>query len=380
MAKIGIIAQSIDQSRLLLAQALKNQQHEVIFITSADPENSLENSFQCLSFFKKWNALEAANFFSKTWTQLPDILHFTFGESSSDIPHTGHISLAQLSRAIPGKVVVTSFLGKLPQKKLSQVLVYQSDIVTTATREDLMFMKRSHWLNSFSESEILPPLYPYLNTKEETHSDTDLNELCQNILPYAFFPTRPTWKGTLSHSCNVLINDRRIYPSRWLKKWFAHRTEAFLKPDKVFYTGFRFDSDSALKKQHEILKAAIQKARVVVTAFQEMPMTQLQRIHQIAVKYKVPVIATSHQTEIVPGLCIHQRNGYIANSLEDLEKLLLSFGSSRELAIDDLRLEHPKFELGEWNLGDAAMNELSRLYLKARSKKLLPRQGQAWVK
>jgi hypothetical protein len=372
MAKIGIVTRSVDPLRLQLALALKSQQHEIIFITSQKDSNETENTFQSLRFFNDWSLPEATQFFLKTWNSLPEILHFTFGESSKDLPHSGHCWLAQLTRAIPGKVIATSFFGPVEKGVMAKILTLQSDIVTASTRESLMLLKRKKWMNSYCETEVLPPLYTYFkadNKKQSPHPE--LIHLCQQISPFAFFPQWPKIPQgqVLHHQMFILVHEKRSQ----MKALRNRKSSPFFDPEKAFFTGLSFDSASDLELQHHFLKTAISKARFVVTAFQDIPLTLLQRIHQIATKYQVPVVATPLQTEMLPGLCIDRRNGFLVRTPQDLEKILLK-------PIDDGLLENPIFETGSHHLSDHSVNELSRLYLKARSKKLLPRRGQEWVK
>lgn len=389
MAKIGIVTHIVDHSRIQLALALQTQQHEVFFITDKLSPTESENEttpFQSLRYFQNWSIAEASYFFFKSLSSWPDILYFTFGESDTESANRGQVALAHLTKALPGKIVATSFFGKIRKRRLNSALIRASDVFTAATREDLMMSKRKGWISPFGESEVLPPIYPYFNTSEvETTNTEELEKLCKELTPYVFFPS-PDLQLPLKeihHSSHILIHGLR--PSRHQFPWQAQRTK-FSKPEWVFYTGFPTGQGSKkqLLENHYQLKMAIKNARWVVTAFQDISLSSLQRIHQIATKYQIPVIASPQQTELVPGLCIHQRNGWIVRTPEDLEKWLLKIDSSstntQQLSVDDSLLENPKFEMGNWNFGDTSLNELNRLFTKARSRKLLPSRGREWVR
>lgn len=339
MAKIALLSKKLNAQSLGLAQALKFHRHEVILITSAS-ENVPDNlGYQVLTYFKSWSALEAIKFFPRILGQAPEVWHFVFSDLDVEKPTPAHWVLSQLARALPGRVVAASFYDSLfsMKRRQAQPFLRNCDIVTTATRENLMYLKRSSWLSKFCETEVLPPFVTENGGSEEILIDQDLTQLIAASRPYLVLPSQKLpdldWELVLGKVKLLVMGDR---PERALPG--------------VYYVGHNL----TYQQLSEILKGSLG----FLTAFDDFSVVELLRFQRLCAATKTPVIASARQSEALPGFCIHKRNGFQLTNIEALYQLLLENPG--------LDLQSPLFESIKTDLTDSALNELNRLYAKVR--------------
>ncbi len=342
MAKIALLSRTLSPQVLGLAQALKNHHHEIILITSADEAVPDDLGFQVLTYFKKWSAVEALKFFPRLLGQAPEVWHFVFSDMDTEKPSPAHWVLSNLVRALPGRVVAASFYDSLLQvPALTTVPLLKScDIVTTATRENLMYLKRKSWLNKYCETEVLPPFFQSAQETEASDLDQDLSSLIHSAQPYLVVPTEKLpdldWEMILN-KVNLIVCGPR--PPR--------------SPEGVYYVGSHLPE----YQFSEILR----NSRGLLTAFEDLSVVELLNFHRLHSQTETIVLAHPRQTEALPGFCIPKRNGFLIHTLSQLNQLLLDN--------PNLEVTTPRFESLRTDLADSALNELNRLYSKVRHQK-----------
>ena len=209
MAKIALLSKKFSPQLLSLAQSLKSHHHDVTLITSQSENIPDDVGFPVLTFFKKWTAFEALQFFPRILMQAPDVWHFVFADSEAEKPSGAHWILAQLAKALPGRVVAASFYDSLYSLSPQRIapFVKSCDIVTAASRESLMYLKRKNWLSKFAETEVLPP-FMLQSSMEEEMVDQELDQLLKAASPYLVIASErlpDVDLSTLTGSVQVLV-------------------------------------------------------------------------------------------------------------------------------------------------------------------------------
>lgn len=342
MAKIALLTKKLTPEALGLAQALQFHRHEVLMITSHTETVPDGLGYQVLTYFKTWSAVEALKFFPRMLGHNPEVWHFVFADQEQEYPTAAHWVLANLARALPGRVVAASFYDSLfhtPARK-ALPLLKSCDIVTTATRENLMYIKRKAWLNKFAETEVLPPFLPASMENESEVMDQDLQQLIRAAQPYLLIPSETLpdqdWELILN-KVNLIVCGARPLKSL----------------NGIYYVGANLSPGQFA----ELLK----KSRGLITAFEDLSVVELLKYHKVCSKTETVTLAHPRQTEALPGFCVPKRNGFLISSMSDLNRLLHE--NPR------LEVQTPKFEFVRSDLADSALNELNRLYSKVRHSK-----------
>ncbi len=344
MAQIALITQTLTAQALGLAQALQFHRHDVKVITSANQEVPNDLGFPVLTYFKSWSALEALKFFPRLLGEAPEIWHFVYSDREKDQPMPAHWLLAQMARALPRRVVVASFYETLLHiSKWRMIpLLKCCDIVTTVTRESLMYLKRRGWLNKFCETEVLPPFFHSSSEVGSVAMDSDLKQLLKTAKPYLVLPSEKLpgvdWGQVLGQAHILVCGQRPAF----------QKTNQILS--KVYYIGHSL-SDSQMA-------AVLENSLGLVTAFEDFSFIELLRFHRLCQDTETPVIANWRQTEALPGYAVENRNGFVLNQISQLRHLLLENPG--------LQLHSPWFEAARSDLADSALNELNRLYSKVQ--------------
>lgn len=340
MAKIALLTQKLTPEALGLARALKFHRHDIILITSANEIVPDGLDYQILTYFKSWSAFEALKFFPRILGQAPEVWHFVFSKAGSERPTPAHWILAQLVRALPGRVVAASFYDSLFEISKARLMPFlkSCDIVTTATRENLMYLKRKSLLQRHCETEVLPPfVIPTANDNEQI-VDEDLCQLIDAASPYLLLPSEhlPSdldWTSILGKVQLLVCGSR---PER--------------SPEGVFYIGRQMPTGHF----QEILSRSLG----LLMAFEDLSVVEMLNFQRMASQSKTPILATARQAEALPGLCVNKRNGFLIQDLSQLYQLLQDNPK--------LDLHAPLFESVKTDLADSALNELNRLYSKVR--------------
>jgi hypothetical protein len=354
MAKVALFTQSLGPEFLSFAKALQCQRHEVMVITSKNIVPPPQFPYQTLTYFQRWSLLEALRLFPRLLSHAPLIWHFVFSDLRQEKMSPAYGLLAQLARAIPGRVIATSLFATPTEAKRRQLrsLLKACDIVTTGSRESLMYLKRQKLLSDFCQTEVLPPLQSLdeeaLTNKGEEH-DEDMEKLALSAKPYLVVPNSDFhrdgihWSELSAKISLVFLADRPTLS-------FGQT----LPPSNVYFAGSHLPpADVAY---------LLSESSGLFTAFADLSEIELMRFHELCSLSRTPTLATPRQAEALPGFCVAKRNGWI------LEKGVQSF---RQLALDnpDLRLNQPQYERRTYELADSALNELNRLYAKVHHAK-----------
>jgi len=339
MAKIALLTQKLTPEALGLARALKFHRHDILLITSAMETVPDDLGFQVLTYFKSWSAFEALRFFPRILGQAPEVWHFVFADAAFEKPTPAHWILAQLARALPGRVVAASFYDSLFEMSVTRLLPFlkSCDIVTTATRENLMFIKRKSMLHRHCETEVLPPFITSSSPDFEQIVDQDLQQLIEAASPFLVIPSEhlpaQDWSQILNKVQLIVCGPR---PER--------------SADGVFYIG------RSLIPGH--FQEILGRSLGLLTAFDDLSVVEMLNLQRMSTQTRTPILANARQAEALPGLCVHKRNGFLIQDLSQLNQLL----------IDNPKLEvtAPLFESVKTDLADSALNELNRLYSKVR--------------
>jgi hypothetical protein len=339
MAKIALLTQKLSPEALGLARALKFHRHEILLITSAMETVPDGLDFQVLTYFKSWSAFEALRFFPRILGQAPEIWHFVFGDTEMERPTPAHWVLAQLAKALPGRVVATSFYDSLFELSAPRLipLLKSSDIVTTATRENLMFVKRKSWLNRYCETEVLPPFVIPNSQPQEDILDQDLRQLVDAAAPYLLVPSehlpKQDWSRILNKVQLIVCGQRPEH-----------------SPEGIFYIGHDLPPGT--------FKEILDQSLGLLTTFDDFSVVELLNFQRLCADTRTPILANSRQAEALPGLCVHKRNGFLVQDISQLNQLLMDNPK--------LDIASPLFEAVKTDLADSALNELNRLYSKVR--------------
>lgn len=356
MAKIALISSQLTPQTLGLAQSLQFHRHEVLIITSFGEPVPDGLNLQVLRYFKSWSAFEAIKFFPHLLGHAPDVWHFVFASQTQhqNLPKTGHWVLAQAAKALPRRVVAVSFYESLFEVAARKVIpmLKVADIVTTATREQLMFIKRRSWLKSYCETEVLPPFVLNSNSPSKEAIDQDLVKLMNSMQPYLVIPSErlpsklsedPQFESFLKSKNLIICGSRQTmrFKTLGLKN----------SPSQVAFVGSNL-SDATL---HRLLE----KSQGLLTAFDHFSAVELLNFHRVCQQTHTPILATARQAEALPGMCVHGKNGFIIdNGLRSLVQLL----------DNNPQLSTPadQYHSISSDLTDSALNELNRLYSKVQ--------------
>jgi hypothetical protein len=358
MAKIALITQKLTPEFLGFAKALHFHRHEVMIITGQDSSVPEGLQFETLTYFRKWSALEALRLFPRLLSHSPTVWHFVFSDLSEEKFRPAQWALAQLARAIPGRVVAGSLFDtpfEIPRWKL-RPLLKACDIVTAGSRESLMYLKRQNLLKNFCQTEVLPPL---LSVNEEPAGgghDQDLEKLAQSLKPFLVVPNSRLsssieWAEIAAKISLVFLGSR---PQNFLGK--------AILPSDVYFVGSHLSSAD--------LSYLLSKSSGLLAAFDDLSEVELMRFHNLCSATRTPTLANSRQAEALPGFCVTKKNGWV------LEKGVQSF---RQLLFDnpELRLAQPDYERRAYEVADSTLNELNRLYSKVQHLKSNPNHRHA---
>lgn len=335
MAKVALITEQVTPLVETLAKALQFQKQDVVIVTSREAARKLSGEFSVLAPFRKWNAFEAVRSLPALLSQNFDVWHFLFPSVDSQ-PLAAHWILGACARGLQQKVIAGSFsdpqnLRGWRQGKFPAML----DLALFPNRSFLMQAKREKSLGPHTLAEVLPPL-EVPGEQESPKIREEVGRLLKGLGPYLVLPdlqNGPAWLENSPLDIVVL----KPHPRKGSKH------------PHVFYTGELHPAERDL---------IIENARAICLLFGEYSTLELQRFHQWSERFRRPLIVNRYQTEVWPGLCWHERSGWV---LEDGDDPL------RDLLIRNPQLNLPGgFEnFSHRELVDSTLNELLRLYQRS---------------
>lgn len=333
MAKIAIISEFADNTTWSLAESLHFQKQEILLVTSRDQTIDRVPTFEIMTPFRKWNALEALKVFPRLLQWNPDVVHFVFSQSRSKI-HFAHWLLGSAVSALPGKAMAVSSFSELnlASRKEIQFLKF-SRLMTFGTRKHLMKIKRA--MSNPPLSEVLPP-FELPSMMEQSRIRPEIETLVKKLKPFVVFPQRP--------------NTFEI-PTALRQAGFETLTitEDFKFNAPYFSTG-------ALSQVE--LNYIVESSKALWLAGMDLSANELRKFQELCQTYQKPIFVTPEQNETLPGLCWHQKSGWILD--QGLATLKNVFLTNPNLEISG------RFQsISPTEILDSTLNELLRLYSRA---------------
>lgn len=341
MAKIALISRTLNPQVLSLAQALHHQGQEIQLITSKE-QGRIENfEFSILAYFKKWSALEFIWFLPRFLKNSPEIFHFIF-EESHEAPSVAHVLLLRLAETL-GKVRVSS-LGeiKINSKKWQQSRFLKTcQAISVPSREKLMFLKRQDLIEAHAICEVVLPL------TESCHWSSAEQQLDHEQIrkwgPFILIPALPDYQHV---------------------ELFAEICASALRPVFIGERSARLFADIRCTcvppLAPESLRKVLTSCRAICLASHAYSVSELMLWQSYAEEYSLPLLVHRRQTEALPGLCLHEKNGFIIDNLgEDLRRII---SQNPNLYLSG----YQKRDASQITL-DQSLNQLNRLYIQALS-------------
>jgi hypothetical protein len=332
MAKVALICRTFDEPVKTLARSLHEQGQEVVVLTSQDETTPEDFSGVFLISFKSWSAIEGAKMIPSLMQYRFETLHFVFANELDNITPAHWILWAWLSRQPQISVVASSFEAGHFKNWGDLFFLRQMHSLTFSTRADLMRIKRSLKPKPQQILEVIPPLRSHSLTTQELN-DPDLQHFISRLGFYIVMPTLPSMDL-------VEKMRRRGFSILSMTKSKRKNRKHFEMPDT---------SESTLC-------ASIAGCKALFLADSDLSMVEMQRLNALAQYYKRAMIVDHDQTEALPGLCQHKKNGWI-------------IGPQHCATVDDLLNENQHLSLA-WTAPsssavsdvDASANLLIRLY------------------
>ncbi len=349
MAKIALITRKITPQVLALARGLLSQRHEIQVITSYRTEFNIESesalNIEILAYFKKWNWLETIRLIPRILQRPPDIFHFIF-ENNEDRAQTAHQILSQLALRLRRSTVVTVGNSAVDSKSWHKSSFLNScQALIAPSREKLMYLKRQGLIDKHVKTEVILPLPIHEVALVESSSEQKtIYDQCQKWKPYILVPSQPRKK--------IVDQLVELVQGTGLKLIFIGS-----RSERVF-ADLRF---TCLANPSSIeLETLTQHAKAVMLATHEYEPAELMQWQKVCSKYQTPILALRRQVEIVPGLCQHEKNGFVLDHLaEDFRRIL---ATNPKLQIQNyLRRSDLLTPL------DQSLNNINRLYVSAMS-------------
>lgn len=337
MARIALIAEELNSISLAFGLSLQQQMQDVLFLTAANPQFSQVPQFPIMTPFRHWNFFEGLRVLPQVTAWNPDIWHFLF-TSENFTTKSAHWVMASFASALPGKTLAVSFFSNNQIKTMTdRAFLRFFDLRTFGSRSHLMRVQRQTSLTFKGINEILPPL-EHADPTEVQRVRPEIEKLQENLTPFVLMPDPPSPQF-----------DPGLFRNRGMEVLLL--SDRFKSRSAFYYTG------SLSWAEREFL---MRKSRALVLVGCDLSVIELRRYHELAERTETPLVVSQHQNDLLPGLCLHQKSGWILDQgLAGLPNLLDS---------------NPKLELAKefagvsrHELTDSTLNELLRMYRRAFS-------------
>lgn len=335
MSRIVLIADELNSVSLGFAKSLLQQSHDILLLSSVRKTFDQVPEFPILTPFNRWSLFEGARVLPQLAHWNPDVWHFLFTTDRSQ-PRPAHWLLAAFANTQLEKTLVASFFSNNQLKSTVDLAFLRwFDLRTFGTRSHLMRVKRRLALPAKSLDEVLPPIEE-VKTRDALRIRPEIERLTETLTPYILIPDPP--------------------PSGLMPQWLHSRGyEGLLLSDRFKSRSPFFHSGPTSAMEREFL---LKKSRAFYLADSDLSVIELRRFHELAETTKTPLIVSRYQNEILPGLCWHQKSGWV---LESGSKSFLSLLNENV----QLRLPEGFVGLSRHELTDSTLNELTRLYGRA---------------
>ena len=335
MARILLITEELNSVVWTFAKSLHEQRQDILVVTSKNCDLAEVPPFEIWSPFQKWSAIEASRLVPKMLSWNPDIVHFFFTHEE-ERPRAAHWILSAVVSSLPGKTLAASYFAEGSVRSFTdRAFLRMFDMNTFGTRSQLMRIKRQKSLAPKTVAEVLPPLEDYV-LKTDQSIRPNLTKLIRTLGPYVLIPEAPP------ANFDEILLAHHGFETLVLGENQRRRTKTYstgsLNPNE---RDFVFKNASAL-----------------ILAECDLSVLELRRYHEISEKTGLPLVVTSYQNEILPGLCRNCRSGWVLErGLTGLEKVLEENPGLK------LNVEYSAYSGHE--LMDNTLNELLRLYQRA---------------
>ncbi|MEN0060061.1 MAG: hypothetical protein AAGB31_14570 [Bdellovibrio sp.] len=366
MAKIILVSQHVNATSWQLAQALRSQQHEVVFLTSYGENPPDTNGIEFMGYFKSWSFMEGLRITPGLFGLQPQVLHLLLDE---DRMNQAQVILATFAKTHPTCVLSTSLLNirrGLKRRNPVRYLIEQSDIITCPTVETLGQLRGLNIRSPKQGRSILPPVLDLKSSSPLTHYHEEMEPFFQHLAqtPYIVVPFReasfnPQKESfirlrTLAQKYKVIlwgsyshwsVRERKKFAT-WLQEYNCHQNWAL--------TGLLPSGTS-----HHLLE----NSTALFLAGQNFSPVEMTEYYLKAIQSHVNLILDSKQSSVHADLWKNGVNCWILNS-HQLQKELIKL-----LARPHLRLPESLSEqlAQDRHLIDSSLNELNRLYNRALS-------------
>lgn len=369
MAKVILVAETLNSTSWQLALALKSQQHEVTFLThqSEAPDNS--QGIEIMAYFKKWTWWEALKIIPALFGLQPQVLHILL---ERDRMNSAMMFLASYAKGHPTCILTTSLMHiqkGLTRQNPVRYLVEESDIVTGSSVEIMAHLRGLKVRSKNQGRAILPPM---LNLSDDLrdHSSSlasDEGELLKilNSTPYVVLPywesefqAQSEWARRfliLARSYHVVLLGSQKHWSLSNRRLFAEWTDFHGLSSQWTLTG-----EASLGLTDKILKGA----EALWLAGLSLTPSEMTEYYMKAIHHDCTLVLDHRQAHLHAALWKHGENVWILNAhqLRDEMHQLLRRGTLKT----PTRLNDSISEQRHWI--DIPLNELNRLYNKALMK------------
>ncbi|MNJ92587.1 hypothetical protein D3C87_102600 [compost metagenome] len=370
MAKIILVTKHVSPTSWQLAQALRAQQHEVIFLTSYGEVVDDTNGIEFMAYFKKWSFFEGVKIIPGLFGLQPQILHFLLEE---DRMNPAQMILATFAKSHPSCILTTSLLHVrrgLHRRNPVRYLVEESDIITCPTVETLGQLRGLNVRSVRQGRGILPPVLDLHNHIPDNWFEEDEQRLQDSLQgePYFVMPFREARFNpdsdkfsrirTLAQKHKVILWGSYSHWTLRDRKRFASWMAKFECADRWHVTG-----EISPSLNHTLL----QNCEAFVLAGQRFTPAEMTEYYLRAIQAKTVLVLDSAQTGLHSSLWKNTVNCWILDS-HHLQAQLVKLLSKSSLKLSEVLSE----KLSEdRHLIDNSMNELNRLYNRALTQKKL---------
>ncbi len=366
MAKILLVSKKVTRTAWQLAEALKSQQHEVIFITSHGESVPYSNDIDFMAYFKNWSALEIARLLPNLISKSPQIVHFVLESEKITAAHLGLWSFAKVQNSVVFTLSLLHLEKGLNDRNWVRYLVQQSDIVTCPSIDSLALLRGVNIKSKRQGRAVLPPV---LSFHEEsiltTDEDLEFEDLLQGhpylVRPFLqnnFDPHAPFFQEllkTLKLCKVVLLGSQDNWNLRERKQF-----QTWLQNEGLENQWFLTGHQSAHESRH-----LIKNSEALWLSDLDLSPIELTEYFLAAIDTHSTLILDHHQELLHAPLWRNSENCWIFESFELSQKLSLNL-SQKSLGLK-LTYELDRHSVERKDLVDAPLNELNRLYNRALS-------------
>ena len=368
MAKIILISQHVTTTSWQLAQALRQQQHDVVFLTSYGEIVENSDGVEFMAYFKKWSFIEGVKIIPGLFGLQPQIMHLLLEE---DRLNPAQMLLATFAKSHPSCVLTTSLLHVrrgLHRRNPVRYLVEESDIVTCPTVETLGQLRGLNVRSTRQGRGILPPaldLNSYRSPKWIAEDETRARESMQHdryfVLPFreaSFNPESETFVRlrTLAQKHHIILWGSYSHWSLRDRKKFAQWMESFECGDRWHVTG---------EISPSLSQALLENCEGFVLAGQRFTPAEMTEYYLSAIQARAGLILDSSQAGLHSALWKNATNCWILDH-EQLQSQLVKFLGKSHFKLPETISEQIAQDR---HLIDNSMNELNRLYSRALTQK-----------